>query len=78
MRGYLYKTDPKQSRKAPGLELGEIICSNSQSWGAKRRVPRSKSNEKMLTGWKERVLVGAGRMDRFREDVSGAWANDKE
>lgn len=46
--------------------------------GAKRIVPRSKSNEKMLIRWKERVLVGAGRMDRFRENVSGAWANDKE
>ena len=56
----------------------KFICSNSQSWGAKRRIPRSKSNEKMLIGWKERVLVGAGRMDSFREDVNGAWANDKE
>lgn len=57
---------------------GEIICSNSQSWGAKRRVFKSKSNEKMLIGWEERAFVGAGRMDRFREDVNGAWVNDKE
>lgn len=32
----------------------------------------------MLIGWEERALIGAGRMDRFREDVNGAWVNDKE
>lgn len=67
IRGYPCKLDPKQSRGAAGSELF-----------AKRRDLRSKSNEKMFIRWKERALVGARRLARFREDSNGVWANDKE
>jgi hypothetical protein len=72
INGYLCQPDPKQARKAAGLELGEkIICRTSQRCGDERRVLRSRSNEKVLIRWKERALVGAGRMPSFRKDANG-------